>query len=117
MKNAAYFLLLCGLMNSAVWGESPRKNQPSVVLKCGTLSCTASVSSIDRRANRAVELGTFKSLPHSGIRRVNNEVELGTFPPPYSGIRRAKLEVNVGTFKAYPGKSPLAVLLQVSEVE
>jgi len=115
MKNVAYFFLLCGLMNSAAWGESPRKNQPSVVVKCGALSCTA--SSVDRKANQAVELGTFKSLPHPGIRSAKNEVELGTFPIPYSGIRPAKFEVKVGTFKSYPAKSQRAVLLQVSQVE
>jgi len=117
MKNVGYFLLLCGLLNSAAWGESPRKNQPSVVVRCGALSCTASVSSVARRANPEVELGTFNSFPHSGIRNAKNEVEVGTFPFPYSGARRVKSEVRVGTFKSYPAKSPRVALLQVSQVE
>src|SRR5271167_1729919 len=118
MRYVAYFFLLSGLMTSAAWGQTSRKNQ-SVVVKCGALSCTASVSSV-RKADPEVKLGTFKSLPQSAIRRADCSVKLETFrafPTPSSGVHAAGYEVKVGTFKSLPTtKSPIAVL-QAPQVE
>jgi len=93
MRRLGYFFLLCGLLSSAAWGQSPRKNQQYVVIKCRAVSCGASASSATRRAKPEVKLGTFKSFPHSGL-------------------RSAKYEVKVGTFKPFPATSLHMVLLQ-----
>jgi hypothetical protein len=116
MKWVAYFLLLCGLLNSAAWGQSARKNQPLVIVRCTALSCSA--SSVSRRANPEVKVGTFKSFPHSGILTTRREVKLGTFPTAHSGIRTARYELNVGTFKSFlPATSPRLVLARSSQPE
>jgi hypothetical protein len=46
MKCLGYFFLLCGLLNAAAWGQSARKNQAFVVLRCADLSCIASAPSV-----------------------------------------------------------------------
>jgi hypothetical protein len=78
MKSLGYFVLLCGLLNTAAWGESTHKNQ-TLVMRCAGLSCSA--SSVARRSNSEVKLGTFKSLlmVHAGTRTGKYEVRLGTF--------------------------------------
>ena len=79
MKCVRYFFLLCGLLNAAAWGQSARKNQAYVVLRCAGLSCSA--SSVAGRDNSEVKIGNFKPLPtvYSGIRTAKREVKLGTF--------------------------------------
>ena len=81
MKSVGYFFLLCGLLNAAAWGQSTRKNQAFIVVRCAGLSCSASPSSYVGRGNAQVKLGTFKSFPfvHAGIRTTKHEVKLGTF--------------------------------------
>ena len=78
MKSVGYFLLMCGLLNAAAWGQSARKNPGLVMMRCAGLSCGASFSG---RTNPEVKLGTFKSYPtgRSGIRTAKYEVKLGTF--------------------------------------
>jgi|ERR1700690_3045693 len=113
MRRLGYFFLLCGLLNSAAWGQSPRKNQQYVVIKCRAVSCGAAASSVTRRGKPEVKLGTFKSFPHSGLGAAKDEVKLGTFKSfPHSGLRTAQYEVKVGTFKPFPATSLHMVLLQ-----
>ncbi|MGA8541493.1 MAG: hypothetical protein WB566_18465 [Terriglobales bacterium] len=78
MKSLGYFVLLCGLLNTAAWGESTR-NHSLVMVNCAGLSCSA--SSVAGRNNSEVKLGTFKSLQmiRAGIRTGKYEVRLGTF--------------------------------------
>ena len=75
MKCLGYFLLLCGLLNAAAWGQSARKNPALVVLRCGDLSCIASAPSVAGKNNAAVQVGTFKPLPtvHPDIRTATHE--------------------------------------------
>ena len=61
MKCAGYFLLLCGLVSSPVWGQPAPKNQPLVMRNCVGLSCSSSVTFAFRRAQPEVILGTFES--------------------------------------------------------
>ena len=93
MKHVGYFLLLCGLLSSSVWGQSAPKNQASVVLmKCVALSCSSAPT---HPAKHGVKLGTFYSLP--------------------TGLSAATREVKLGTFKPYVETSRRPVLLQVSQ--
>jgi hypothetical protein len=119
MRRLGYFFLLCGLVNSAAWGESAHKNQQYVVIKCRAVSCGGSSSSVTRRAKPEVKLGTFKSFPHSGLDAAKDEVKLGTFKSPttHAGIRAANYEVRVGTFKPFPSMSPHMLLLQARQRE
>jgi hypothetical protein len=79
MKYLGCFFLLCGLLNAVAWGQSVRKNQGFVVLRCTGISCSASF--VARTDNPEVKIGTFKSLltVHSGIRPAKRDVKLGTF--------------------------------------
>jgi hypothetical protein len=61
MKGLRYLFLMCGLLSSAVWGQSTPKQRPAVVVKCGTLSCNSSTSFIPR-ANPQVILVVFESF-------------------------------------------------------
>jgi hypothetical protein len=61
MKGLKHLFLICGLLSSAVCGQSTPKQRPSVVAKCGTLSCNSSISFIPR-ANPRVILGVFESF-------------------------------------------------------
>ena len=119
MRRLGYFFLVCGLLNSAAWGQSARKNQQYVVIKCRAVSCGGSSSSVTRRAKPEVKLGTFKSFPHSGLDAAKDEVKLGTFKSPttHAGIRAANYEVRVGTFKPFPSMSPHLLLLQAQELQ
>ena len=141
MKCVGYIFLLCGLMNSMVWGQPAPKNQPFAVVRCEALSCSVSVSSVIRKANPEVKLGTFISLPtHSVIRRAKRPVMLGSFKsfPTHSVVSRGKheailgafkplltvpsvirtnqREVKLGTFKSFPATSPRIVLWHVSQL-
>ena len=77
MKFVGYLFLLCGLLNAAAWGQSARKNQVFVVVRCTGLSCSA--SSVTRTDHPEVRIGTFKSLPtvHPDIRTAKHDVKLG----------------------------------------
>jgi len=99
MKSVGYFFLLCGLLNSAAWGQSARPIQLSVVMRCTGLSCSA--SSVVRSAPN-VKLGGFKPYAHPGVHTREREVKLGTFRSSavHSVIRTANYEVKVGTFKS-----------------
>ena len=78
IKCVGYFFLLCGLLNAAAWGQSARKNQAFVVLRCAGLSCSA--SSVTRTDNPEVKIGTFKSFltVQSEIRPAKHDAKLGT---------------------------------------
>ena len=80
MKRLGYFFLLC-VLNTVAWGQSARKNQAFVVVKCAGLSCSA--SSVARTDNPEVKIGAFKTLltVHSDIRPAEHDVKLGTFKP------------------------------------
>jgi hypothetical protein len=100
MKSVGYFFLMCGLLNSAAWGQSARPIQLSVVMRCAGLSCSA--FSVVRSAPN-VKLGAFKSSPNSGIHTAKHEVKLDTFrsfPAMHPVVRAANYEVKVGTFKS-----------------
>jgi len=117
MKCVGYFLLLCGLATSPVWGQAAPKNETLVVRRCGPLSCSSSEPAVIRTAKRKLILATFKSFQGtepSITRRANPEVKLGTFksfPTVRSGIRTAKREVKLGTFPSnLSAHRPLASL-------
>jgi hypothetical protein len=70
------YLLLSGLLSTAVWGQSASGIQPSVVRKCVALSC--STSHIYKSAPKVV-LGSFASFhgtpvnayPHQAVWQVS----------------------------------------------
>jgi hypothetical protein len=100
MKCVGYFFLLCGLLNASVWGQSAHRTQTYAVVRCAGLSCSASASTLIRRDNPTVKLGTFRS-----------------FATPHPGIRTVKREVKLGTFKSFPATFPRLVLGRVSQLE
>jgi hypothetical protein len=73
MKCVGYFLLLCVLASSPVWGQSIL-NGPLMVQRCA-LSCSSSKTYVVRK----VTVGTFKSVPMTHLRTANQQVTLETF--------------------------------------
>lgn len=75
MKHAAYFLLLCGLVSSQVFGQSAPKQKP-VVIRCVAFSCG---SAPFIQARHEVRVGSFYSFPTMPFNHGNAEIKLGTF--------------------------------------
>src|ERR1035438_6989150 len=115
MKCLGYFFLLCGLLNAAAWGQSARKNQAFVVVRCADLSCIASAPSVAGKNNPEVKVGTFKPLPtvHPDIRTARHEsarknqafvvlrcADLSCIAPTPSVAGKNNPEVKVGTFRS-----------------
>jgi hypothetical protein len=114
MKCLGYFFLLCGLLNAAAWGQSARKNQAFVVVRCADLSCIASAPSVAGKNNPEVKVGTFKPLPtvHPDIRTAKHEsarknqalvvlrcADLSCIASTPSVAGKNNPEVKVGTFR------------------
>lgn len=61
MKCVKYFFLLCGLMSLPAWGQSALKDEPYVVVRYVSVSCT-SPAAFRRRVKPEIVLGSFDSF-------------------------------------------------------